>query len=118
MRIECFTPREWYKIADTISAHCPSEPLVEKLVQQIYEKTDLFKSIQLALSQVVGAYSLVVIDKNNPQVAARLILPLTRFNKYTSQRKNKIKNVLNGVVIKADNGINEIKPEKSPINSP
>ena len=42
MRIECFTPREWYKIADTISAHCPSEPLVEKLVQQIYEKTDLF----------------------------------------------------------------------------
>ena len=37
------------------------------------------------------------IDKNNPQVAARLILPLTRFNKYTSQRKNKIKNVLNSI---------------------
>ena len=31
------------------------------------EKTNLFKSIQLALSQVIGAYSLVVIDKNNPQ---------------------------------------------------
>ena len=42
MRIECFTPREWYKIADTISRYCPSEPLVEKLVQQIHEKTDLF----------------------------------------------------------------------------
>ena len=42
MRIECFTPKEWYKIADTISRYCPSEPLVEKLVQQIYEKTDLF----------------------------------------------------------------------------
>ena len=31
------------------------------------EKTNLFKAIQLALSQVIGAYSLVVIDKNNPQ---------------------------------------------------
>ena len=31
MRIECFTAREWYKIADTISRYCPSEPLVEKL---------------------------------------------------------------------------------------
>ena len=31
------------------------------------EKTNLFKSIQLALSQVIGAYSLVVIDKNNPK---------------------------------------------------
>ena len=31
MRIECFTPREWYKIADTISRYCPCEPLVEKL---------------------------------------------------------------------------------------
>ena len=28
-----------------------------------------------------------IIDKNNPQVAARLILPLTRFNNYTSQEK-------------------------------
>ena len=38
-----------------------------------------------------------IIDKNNPQVAARLILPLTRFNNYTSQRKNKIKTVLKSI---------------------
>ena len=31
------------------------------------EKTNLFKAIQLALSQVVGAYSLVVIDQKNPK---------------------------------------------------
>jgi len=42
MRIECFSRSEWLQIADIISAHCPSEPLVEKLVQQIHEKTDLF----------------------------------------------------------------------------
>ena len=35
-----------------------------------------------------------IIDKNNPQAAARLILPLTRFNNYTTERKNKIKEVL------------------------
>ena len=38
-----------------------------------------------------------IIDKNNPPVAARLILPLTRFNNYTSQRKNKIKTVLRSI---------------------
>ena len=26
----------------TISRYCPSEPLIEKFVQQIYEKGDLF----------------------------------------------------------------------------
>ena len=31
------------------------------------EKTNLFKAIQLALSQVIGAYSLVIIDKKNPK---------------------------------------------------
>ena len=41
MIIEGFSPREWFKIADTISRHCPSEALLEKLVQQIYQKTDL-----------------------------------------------------------------------------
>ncbi len=40
---------------------------------------------------------IVTIDKNNPQVAARLILPLTRFNNYTSERKNKIKNILKNI---------------------
>ena len=35
-----------------------------------------------------------IIDKYNPQAAARLILPLTRFKNYSIERKNKIKNVL------------------------
>ena len=42
MRIECFTEREWLKISESISKYCPSEPLLEKLVGQIHEKTNLF----------------------------------------------------------------------------
>ncbi len=38
-----------------------------------------------------------IIDKKNPQVAARLILPLTRFNNFTNKRKNEIKRVLNDI---------------------
>ncbi len=38
-----------------------------------------------------------IIDKSNPQVAARLILPLTRFNNYTNERKNKIRRVLKNI---------------------
>jgi len=42
MRIECFTEREWIKIADIISAHCPSEPQIEKLISEINNRTNLF----------------------------------------------------------------------------
>ncbi len=38
-----------------------------------------------------------IIDKNNPQAAARLILPLTRFKNYSHDRQNKIKNVLKSI---------------------
>ncbi len=38
-----------------------------------------------------------IIDKSNPQAAAKLILPLTRFKNYSYQRKNNIKNVLKGI---------------------
>ena len=37
------------------------------------------------------------VDKLNPQIAARLILPLTRFNKYKVNRQNKIKKVLKNI---------------------
>ena len=37
------------------------------------------------------------IDKNNPQAAARLILPLTRFTNYSHERKIKIKHVLKNI---------------------
>ena len=38
-----------------------------------------------------------IIDKSNPQAAARLILPLTRFKNYSCERKNKIKDVLKSI---------------------
>ncbi len=38
-----------------------------------------------------------IIDKKNPQVAARLILPLTRFKHYNEDRKNKIRKVLKNI---------------------
>jgi aminopeptidase N len=38
-----------------------------------------------------------IIDRNNPQAAARLILPLTRFKNYSIRRKQKIKNVLKSI---------------------
>ena len=38
-----------------------------------------------------------IIDKSNPQAAARLVLPLTRFKNYSSERKNKIKDVLKSI---------------------
>lgn len=44
MRIECFTKREWKKIAEAISNYCPSEPLLEKLIEQINDKTNLFSN--------------------------------------------------------------------------
>ncbi|MDC1356946.1 aminopeptidase N [Pseudomonadota bacterium] len=38
-----------------------------------------------------------LIDKNNPQVAARLVLPLTRFSNYDEFRKNKMKKALKNI---------------------
>ena len=40
---------------------------------------------------------IAIIDKKNPQAAARLILPLTRFKNYSITRKNKIKKVLKSI---------------------
>ncbi|MDC0457513.1 aminopeptidase N [Alphaproteobacteria bacterium] len=38
-----------------------------------------------------------LIDENNPQVAARLVLPLTRFSNYDEFRKNKMKKALKNI---------------------
>ena len=60
-----------------------SETETEVLVQLIEyikttDKTDLQTAVQLALNQVVGAYAIVVLDRNNPDemVAARKGSPL------------------------------------------
>ena len=42
MKVENFSKEEWLKIADIISSHCPSEPLIEKLIQVINDRTNLF----------------------------------------------------------------------------
>jgi len=41
MRIECFSRSEWLQIADIISAHCPSEPIIEKFIAVIDDRTNL-----------------------------------------------------------------------------
>ncbi|MDC6451784.1 aminopeptidase N C-terminal domain-containing protein, partial [Alphaproteobacteria bacterium] len=38
-----------------------------------------------------------LIDEKNPQAAARLVLPLTRFSNYDEIRKNKMKNALKNI---------------------
>lgn len=45
---------------------------------KLSNKVDLFKAVQLALTQVVGAYAIAVIERNNPDciVAARKSSPL------------------------------------------
>ena len=42
MRIESFKESEWVEIVDIISAHCPSEPIIEKLILEINNRTNLF----------------------------------------------------------------------------
>ena len=42
MRIESFKESEWLEIVDIISAHCPSEPIIEKLILEINNRTNLF----------------------------------------------------------------------------
>ncbi len=52
---------------------------------------------------------IIIIDKRNPQAAARLILPLTRFKNYNESRKNKIKKVLKNIINKnPSNDLTEI----------
>lgn len=45
---------------------------------RLNEKVNLFEAVRLALNQVVGAYAIVVIDKNNPNelIAAKKSSPL------------------------------------------
>ena len=40
---------------------------------------------------------IILIDLKNPQAAARLILPLTRFNNYSELRKEKMKQALHKI---------------------
>ena len=52
--------------------------LIEDVYSNDLEEKDLYKSIRVALNEVVGAYAIVVIDKNNPDefYAARKGSPL------------------------------------------
>ena len=40
---------------------------------------------------------IAIIDKKNPQAAARLVIPLTRYNNYNYKRKEKMKKALKDI---------------------
>ena len=46
MRIESFSKSEWLEIAEIISLYCPSEPIIERLITEINDKTNLFKELE------------------------------------------------------------------------
>ncbi len=63
----------------TFSSNTDSEVLIQLIEYiQMEEKVDLVKAVQLALSQVVGAYAIVILSKNDPNllIGARKGSPL------------------------------------------
>tara|TARA_R100000687_G_C6422639_1_gene151753 strand:+ start:97 stop:441 length:345 start_codon:yes stop_codon:yes gene_type:complete len=46
MLIEGFSSKEWLAISDLISEYCPDNPLLNKLIEQIEDKTNLFKELE------------------------------------------------------------------------
>jgi len=63
----------------TFKSNTDTEVLVQLIEYvKISNKTDLFHAVQLALTQVVGAYAIAVIERKNPDciVAARKASPL------------------------------------------
>ena len=51
MIIEGFSSKEWTAISDIISEYCPDDPLLNKLIKQIDDKTNLFKELEEFLIQ-------------------------------------------------------------------
>ena len=51
MIIEGFSSKEWIDISDMISEYCPDDPLLNKLIKLIDDKTNLFKEFEEFLSQ-------------------------------------------------------------------
>ena len=46
MIIEGFSSKEWIDISDMISEYCPDNELLNKLIKQIDDKTNLFKEFE------------------------------------------------------------------------
>jgi glucosamine--fructose-6-phosphate aminotransferase (isomerizing) len=71
--------KELIKRGYTFKSETDTEVLVQ-LIEDIQnnENVDLVEAVQLALNQVVGAYAIVIISKNNPDmlIAARKSSPL------------------------------------------
>lgn len=63
----------------TFKSDTDTEVLVN-LIQEVHKNngSDLFESIRIALNEVVGAYAIVVLNKNNPEelIAAKMGSPL------------------------------------------
>ena len=56
MLIEGFSSKEWLAISDLITEHCPDNPLLNKLIEQIEDKTNLFKELE----------EFLILNKFNP----------------------------------------------------
>jgi len=90
---------------------------------QTNEKTGLFKSIQLALSQVVGAYSIVVIDKKNSQkiVVAKkgspLIIGVGNNENFIASDPAPFLNYTKNVIYLKDNEIAEVSASEIKIKN-
>ena len=71
--------RTKHKRGHIFKSETDTEVLIH-LIEDVYEKNEgsLFDAVRLALNEVVGAYAIVVINKNNPNelIAAKKSSPL------------------------------------------
>ena len=51
MIIEGFSSKEWLSISNFISDYCPDDPLLSRFIQQVEDKTNLFKEFEEFLIQ-------------------------------------------------------------------
>ena len=105
---------KWFEMMSTLNLEGEGINLIKKLLKHKdfdYKNPNKLRSvlstfqrenIMLFHANDSSGYELIseqvaIIDKKNPQAAARLILPLTRFENYSIERKNKIKSVLKSI---------------------
>ncbi|MCB9240480.1 MAG: glutamine--fructose-6-phosphate transaminase (isomerizing) [Flavobacteriales bacterium] len=97
--------------------------LIEEI--QVHEKVDLFEAVRLALNEVVGAYAIVILSKNDPNtlIGARKGSPLvlgigeTRGEYYMASDATPIVEHTRDVIYLEDNEIAHVSPDGLKIKS-
>ncbi|MCB0733188.1 MAG: glutamine--fructose-6-phosphate transaminase (isomerizing) [Bacteroidetes bacterium] len=97
--------------------------LIEEI--QVHEKVDLFEAVRLALNEVVGAYAIVILSKNDPStlIGARKGSPLvlgigeTRGEYYMASDATPIVEHTRDVIYLEDNEIAHVSPDGLKIKS-